>query len=466
MNAVLIVTGLLILTLGAELLVRGAASLAFRLGLPPILIGLTVVAYGTSAPELAVSAKGALSGTASLALGNVVGSNIFNILAVLGLSALILPLRVSRRLIRFDVPIMAVLSGLVWWLCAGDGVTRPEAALLTGLLVVYTTGLFILTNRAPRMNPIEQECETAAILQGTGVSVPRAIGASLLGLGLLAVGSQALVAGATAVARGWGISEAVVGLTLVAAGTSLPELATSVVATIRGERDIAIGNAVGSCIFNLLGVLGISALLAPGGLDVPSDMLAFDLPVMVAVAIACLPVFVTGGTLSRSEAAAFLGYYGLYLALLIHQARGGALPLQPLLLILISVLPAIVLAVIWSLVRSQRQVRIFVEGLNQEVATLFTDPLRQTKRLITLVVGSTVVMFGGVLLITPGPGVVVVLVGIGILATEFVWARRLLKRLQQEARDAAGRITGRGGEPTSASDQEGETEKNTGRTQR
>jgi cation:H+ antiporter len=443
MNILWIGLGLVLLFVGAEWLVQGSARLARGFGMPPLLVGLTVVAYGTSAPELAVSVRGALTGTSELAVGNAVGSNIFNLLVVLGLCAVILPLSISRRLIRMDVPLLALVSIATWLLARGEAFTRLEGALLVVGLVLYTIGLVLLARRDPQANILNQVGESMETVRGLRGSILTAAALALVGLGILVGGAQSLVHGATNIATGWGVPEVFIGLTIVAAGTSLPELATSVVASLRGERDIAVGNAVGSCMFNLLGVLGLSALLTPGGLPVPPDTLALDIPVMVAVTIACLPVFITGGTLSRWEGGAFLLYYGLYLGFLIHLARGGALPTEPHLLVLLSAFPAAIITLVLSLLRSQRQLEVILDGVSGEVSALFTDPIRQARRLIILVVGTTVILVGVLLLVMPGPGVLVVLIGLGILGTEFFWAKRLLGRLQKEARDAATRWMGR-----------------------
>jgi cation:H+ antiporter len=257
-----------------------------------------------------------------IALGNVVGSNIFNILFILGLSALIAPLVVHRQLIRQEVPLMVGVSLLLWALAADGGISRWDGLLFVVLLLGYT----ILVIRQSRR-------ETAAGRELTSQAVPadatdwdRHWGVQILlvlaGLGLLILGSTWLVDAAVRLARQLGMSELIVGLTIVAMGTSLPEVATSVMAALRGERDIAVGNVVGSNIFNILAVLGVSASIAPSELLVPSAMPAFDLPVMVAVAVACLPIFFTGHLIARWEGALFLAYYVAYTAYLILDASG------------------------------------------------------------------------------------------------------------------------------------------------
>lgn len=313
MTWALLVGGFVLLIWGAEQLIRGASRLAAGLGVSPLVIGLTVVSYGTSAPELFISTFSAFAGASDLAFGNVVGSNIFNVLFILGLCALISSLEVDVRLIRVDVPIM-IGASLVAWMMAADGVVnRWEGALLVAGVVGYT----ILCIRQSKLESaeIQEEYEKE---YGRKARTRRQILAQIFlcvfGLALLVAGSQCLVTSCITIARWLGVSELVIGLTIVAAGTSLPEVATSVVAALRKERDIAVGNIVGSNIFNILSVLGFSSLVAPSGIEAPSQSLLFDVPVMIAVAVACLPIFFTGYRIARWEGALFLAYYGFYLS--------------------------------------------------------------------------------------------------------------------------------------------------------
>ncbi|MBA2291543.1 MAG: calcium/sodium antiporter [Gemmatimonadales bacterium] len=315
-----LVAGLAALVTGAELLVRGASRLAMRFGISPLVIGLTVVAFGTSSPELAVGVQSGLAGQADIAVGNVVGSNIFNVLVVLGLAALITPLVVHQQLVRFEVPLLVGLSVLVL-VMAQDGRIGPfDGLLLVGCLIAYTVLVI-------RLSPREAAAVEAEYAEGVGVAtvgwlarLPVQIAFVLGGLGLLVLGATWLVDSAVSIARALEISEAVIGLTIVAAGTSFPELATSVVAVMRGDRDIAVGNVVGSSIFNLLGILGIAALVTPGGLSVAPALVFFDVPVMISVAFACLPIFATGHRIARWEGALFLAYYMVYVTYLILAA--------------------------------------------------------------------------------------------------------------------------------------------------
>jgi cation:H+ antiporter len=324
----LLTAGLLLLVLGAEALVRGASRLALKAGLSPLVVGLTVVAFGTSAPELAVSIGSSLSGQSALALGNVVGSNVFNVLFILGLSALAAPLVAHRQLVRLDVPIGIAVSGAVLALALDGRIGRIDGLLLTVGLAAYTgLQLRLATSTAPDAS---SESAAPAVPTASGkltadrtalsehglVSVGLVVG----GLALLVLGAQWFVEGAVTAARLLGLSELAIGLTIVAGGTSLPELATSVLASLRGQRDIAVGNVVGSNVFNLLGVLGLSAVVAPEGLAVSETALWFDLPVMIAAAVACLPIFYTGHRIERWEGVLFLGYYAAYVAYLLLAA--------------------------------------------------------------------------------------------------------------------------------------------------
>ncbi|MFN3594703.1 MAG: calcium/sodium antiporter [Thiobacillaceae bacterium] len=309
--------GLCALILGAELLVRGASRLALTFGISPLVVGLTVVAFGTSSPELAISVQSAWSGQVDIALGNVVGSNIFNVLFILGLSALITPLIVHQQLIRREVPLLIAVSVLLWGMAADGDIARWEGILLALGLAAY----IIYAIRASRRESAQITQEYAAALPGDGSAWDRhwSVQTVLIvaGLLLLMQGSNWLVDSAVAIARALGVSELIIGLTLIAGGTSLPEVATSILAAFRGERDIAVGNVVGSNLFNILGVLGISAAVAPASLTVSPSLLAFDLPVMVAVAVACLPIFFTGSLIARWEGGLFFAYYLAYTAYLI-----------------------------------------------------------------------------------------------------------------------------------------------------
>lgn len=312
--------GLLVLILGGELLVRGAAALAAIAGITPLVIGLTVVAFGTSAPELAVTARASFVGETDLAIGNVVGSSIFNVLFILGLSALIRPLRIDAQLIRLDVPLMIIASVLMLGMSVDGTINRLDGGMLFALLLVYIVWSVYQSRRESAKVRRELEQLAEAELPKTPRKMPVQLVLIVGGLGLLAIGSHWLVYGSVILATAFGVSELLIGLTILAAGTSLPEVATSVMAAIRGQREIAVGNVVGSNIFNVLAVLGISALAAPAGISVNPAALSFDVPVMIAVCFLCLPIFFTGGEIARWEGALFFGCYIAYTTYLVLAA--------------------------------------------------------------------------------------------------------------------------------------------------
>ncbi len=344
-----LVVGLLLTLGGAELLVRGASRLAAAVGISPLVIGLTVVAFGTSAPEMAVSVRSALGGS-EIAIGNVLGSNIFNVLFILGISALITPLAVAQQLIRIDVPVMVGVTLAAWGLALGGGVSRLEGTLLFAGIVLYT--LFaIRLGRRERAEVQAKYAEQFGSRVGSIRGVALHAGLVLTGLAMLVLGADRLVEGAVELARWFGVGELVIGLTIVAAGTSVPEVATSVVAALRRERDIAVGNVVGSNLFNLLSVLGVSAIVAPSGVTVSTAVMQFDFPVTVAVAALCLPVFLTGHTNSRWEGVLFLLYYILYSSFVVLAAIRPELSTPYGRIVLFGILPLTVLPVGYSLVR-------------------------------------------------------------------------------------------------------------------
>ncbi len=303
----MLIVGLVILTVGADLLVRGASGLAARFGVGSLAIGLTVVAIGTSTPELAVSIDAARSGSSGIAIGNIIGSNIFNIAVILGLSALVLPLTVAHTVIRRDLPLMlfATLLFVGLW-TVGGGLSRAEGHLLS-LLAVAFVGWTIWTMRKPpdEIEPASTPARSLSVVAGTLLTVG--------GLGLLIFGANLFVKYAVQIARSNGIADDIIGLTIVAAGTSLPELATSVVAAIKRQSDIAVGNVVGSNIFNLLGIGGVTASIQP----VSSAGIGWiDHGTMIFTAVILLPLLRTGFRLDRIEGALLLGIYGVYLWLI------------------------------------------------------------------------------------------------------------------------------------------------------
>jgi cation:H+ antiporter len=326
MNVLLFLAGLAALVTGSSLLVRGASKLALSFGISPLVVGLTIVAFGTSAPEIAVSVGAVLEGKTDLAIGNVVGSNVFNVLFILGLSALITPLVVNIQLIRQEVPIMLGVSLLLLALGLDGRLTMLDGALLFGLLLAYMVFLIVQSRKETKEAQAEMTGEFQAAQPGAwDASLPVQIALIAAGLMLLVFGSEWLVTASVAFAKALGVSDLIIGLTIVAAGTSMPEVATSIAAAIKGERDIAVGNVIGSNTFNILGCLGLSSLASGSlGLVVPASVLAFDIWVMLAVALACLPIFLTGREIARWEGAVFLGYYIAYVAYLVLAAQRHA----------------------------------------------------------------------------------------------------------------------------------------------
>lgn len=323
-----LVVGVVCLVFGAEWLVRGASSVATKLGIAPIVIGLTVVAFGTSAPEMAVSISGALSGSADVALGNVVGSNSFNILFILGLSAAISGLAIEQRLLKFDIPLLILITAVVYALILNDVVGRLEGVGLFIGIVVYTGWLLRSSQREESVAVKEEYTDAVVAVEGLTLrqSLVFQIGLVIVGLGFLVLGSQLLVDSATTIAESLGVSDLVIGLTIVAAGTSLPELATSVMAAIRGQRDIAVGNVVGSNIFNLLAVLGASAAVSKNGVAVNPDVIRLDAPVMLAATVVLLPICWNGFAIKKWEGLLLVASYVAYVAYLIMEAGDSSAP--------------------------------------------------------------------------------------------------------------------------------------------
>lgn len=362
MTFLLFSVGLALLIVGAEALVRGASRIALVLGVSPLIIGLTVVAFGTSAPELAVSIKAALSGQPNIALGNVVGSNVFNILFIIGLSSIVAPLVVSKRLVRLDVPLMIGVSALVL-LLALDG----RLGLFDGIMLVLGLAAYLLfLGRQSQKEQRQRRAEEGEAYVEPGRS--GWLGNSLLvvgGLAMLILGSRWLVDSAVSIAQALGVSELVIGLTVVAAGTSLPEVVTSVIASLKGERDIAVGNVVGSNIFNLMAVLGISCIVAGDGIEVSSAVIGFDLPVMTVVAFACLPIFFTGGIISRWEGALLLAYYAAYTGYLILAAsHHDALPVFSTMMLYFAIPLTFVTLVVVAAIEMRKRSKI--KGRHQQ----------------------------------------------------------------------------------------------------
>jgi cation:H+ antiporter len=353
-SALAIVVGILLLFGGGELFVAGSTAVALLLGIPQLVIGLTVVSLGTSAPELFVSLISVLQGGDEIALSNVVGSNIFNVLVVLGLSALIVPLRVQSRLVRRDVPLLLGVSMAVWGMASGGRLTwQAGLALLVALAINLVWEV-----RTARETPEEAGGFDGEIAEEERLSAPVAALKLAAGLVLLVVGSQVLVRGATTAALALGVSQTVIGLTIVAAGTSMPELVTSLVAAYRGKADLAIGNVVGSNLLNLLVILGLCGVASGGrGLGVDPLLVSRDLPIMVLTTLACLPIFWTDGVITRLEGGILAVLYVLYLA---EQVLSNTLVDavdEFRFVALTAVLPLVLVFLVWQTLRWQQSRR-------------------------------------------------------------------------------------------------------------
>jgi cation:H+ antiporter len=314
-SALQIVGGLVALVVGAELLLRAGTGLASWLGIRPMMIGLTVVSLGTSVPELAVGIGAAVSGNPGLAVGNVVGTNLVNLLLILGLSAVLVPIAFDRATLRFDLPAMTAAALLLYLLSIDGALTRLDGIVLLLAGVAYTFGLVVISRR-----------EAAGGVEGGAADVAatadrhrplRQVLLLLVAVGVVVIGAELLVDGAVSSARSLGVSDAVIGLTIVAIGTSAPELVTTVVSTLRGDWELAIGNLIGSSIYNIGAVLGLTVVVAPHGVPVPDDVLAADLVLLVLVTAAAVPVFLSGARLNRIEGGLFVATYIGYLAWLL-----------------------------------------------------------------------------------------------------------------------------------------------------
>lgn len=351
----MMVVGIGILTFGAEILVRGASTLAIAMKISPLVVGLTVVAYGTGAPELVVSLQAVLvENKTGITVGNIIGSNVFNLLIPVGLSAIVIPLYVSKQVVRFEVPVLVVASLMFYFFSFDGNIGRTEGIVFCVLLLSYTIWTVVKSRK-------DEKASRKKLEEETGVSAQQGLTAGvviwnvfLLGLGLagLVFGANLFLQYAVELAKSWGITDLVIGLTLVAVGTSLPEVATSVVAALRGQKDMAVGNAIGSSLFNILGVLGISGIVAQSGLVVEAQAIHFDLPVLVAVTVLCLPVFFSGYRVTRIEGTVFVLYYIAYMTYLVVKATNSAYAASFNNAMLYGVIPLTVLVLIEGLIRS------------------------------------------------------------------------------------------------------------------
>ena len=314
-SALLIVGGLAALTIGAELLVRGGTGLASWLGIRPMVIGLTVVSIGTSVPELAIGIDAAVGGNTGLAVGNIVGTNLVNILFILGLSALLVPVAFQRSTLKFDLPAMTAAAVVLYLLALDGTLSLADGLLLLAGGVVYTLALLRISRRDTAEVTVDK-AGAAGLMQDSHRPSHDTV-RLLVGTLVIVLGAELLVNGAVSTAESLGVSEAVIGLTVVAIGTSAPELVTTLLSTMRGDRDIAIGNLLGSSIYNIAVVLGLTVIVAPNGVPVPDEVLSADLVLLVVVALASVPVFVFGARIARAEGALFVATYIGYLAWLL-----------------------------------------------------------------------------------------------------------------------------------------------------
>ncbi len=353
---IFLILGLFALIIGADLLVRGSSILAKIAGLSPLIIGLTIVALGTSAPELAINIQSALINKPDIAVGNVIGSNIFNILFILGISAIIVSLVVQKQLIRFDIPILITVTFIAFFMSIDGIIERFEGLILFTGLIIYTTYL-IYQSKKNYIAPEDTAGKKGFIdNQKPLIKAFLSLFFMLIGLGLLVHGSNWLVETSIQIAKQLGVSELIIGLTIIAAGTSLPEVATSVVAAFKGEKDIAVGNVIGSNLFNLMAVLGLTAIIAPDGIAVSRAALSFDFPFMLAVTIACLPIFFTGNMISRWEGWMFFCYYVAYtLFLILDSMHHDLLPLYSgiLFLFITPIVITTICVTVWRSVKSR-----------------------------------------------------------------------------------------------------------------
>ncbi|MFP3943492.1 MAG: calcium/sodium antiporter [Alphaproteobacteria bacterium] len=318
-----ILLGLILLAAGGDILVRGAVRLAEFFRVSRLVTGLVLVGFGTSLPEMATSVDAALKGSPGIAVGNVVGSNIANILLILGIAAILMPLRCDRRAFRRDGPMLAGATAAVMAVALGGEIGRLAGALFLAALALYVTAVYRIERRLHDASARLHEGE-ATLMDVPQLPIPERIrpwpgaGMALAGLGLIIWGADLMVSGSVELARALGVSETVIGLSIVAVGTSLPELATSVIAVVKREADIAVGNVMGSNIFNLLGILGVTALVRP--IAVPREFLDYDWWILAGVTALLLVFAHTGSRLSRAEGGIFLGGYALFLGLLVYRS--------------------------------------------------------------------------------------------------------------------------------------------------
>jgi cation:H+ antiporter len=361
MITIIFIAGLAALIGGAELFLKGVDHFGVKWRISPLIMGLTVVAFATGAPELAISIQAAASGNVDLVLGNIVGSNIANILLILGISALIRPLVVKLRVVRIDVPIVIAASVLLYVVALDGELTTLDGVWLLLGLVAYSVFTFFQIKAERNNQPEETELEAKARELSTGwFFYVKNIGFLILGMGLIVQGSGWMVQSAVELATILGLSELVIGLTIVSIGTSLPEIATSIATIRKGNTDMAVANVMGSNLYNILLTLGLTVIIAPNVIEVSSAAIALDLPFMVAVSIACIPIFIAGFDITKFDGSIFLFYYGTYLAYLVLDAVGSGLASIMETMMFFAVIPMTLIYIIWRVFNHRKSVKRFI----------------------------------------------------------------------------------------------------------
>lgn len=346
---------------GAELFLKAVDHFGLKWGISPLIMGLTVVAFATGAPELAISVKAAFSGSADLVLGNIIGSNIANILLILGITAVISPLNITRRVVRIDVPIVIVASAAVYFMALDGGLTTLDGVILLAGFVAYSYFTFVQIKKNTGDGNVDEVFQyemSPEELERDSIFYVKNVGLLLVGLTLIVLGSNWMVDSAVTIARIFGLSELVIGLTIVSIGTSLPEVATSLSAARKGKADIAVANVMGSNLYNMLLTLGLTLVIAPSILAVSEDAITLDLPFMVAVSIACIPIFIAGFNLTRMDGSIFLIYYTTYLTYLVLDALGSPIVEAMQTIMMFAVIPATILYMIWRIFQYRKSISL------------------------------------------------------------------------------------------------------------
>ena len=359
MTILLFTAGLMALIGGAELFLKAVDHFGLKWGISPLIMGLTVVALATGAPELAISIKAATSGNADLVLGNIIGSNIANILLILGISSLISTLRTTKNVVRIDVPIVIAVSIVLFYLAIDGTLTKLDGVVLIAGFLVYSIFTYYQIRKSriveDRDQIFEYEKSLEELDKGTKFHIKNG-GILLLGLVFIVLGSNWMVESAVTIATLLGISELVIGLTIVSIGTSLPEVATSMAAARKGNADVAVANVLGSNLYNVLLTLGLTLIIAPNVLEVSEAAISLDLPFMVIVSMICIPIFMAGYKITRLDGAIFLFYYTSYLTYLVLDAVGSPLKSHLEEVKIWVTIPATLLYIVWRLIIFQRKI--------------------------------------------------------------------------------------------------------------